>query len=262
MMTQDSFDHRPDPTIRRLLRDHLSVQDHDAFVVRMLEAARRSRRGSQPAVWELLARWHRPGVAAAAAAILAGALVGVGASERGSSIVSLAEALGPAEAPAELLAADTPPDPQVLLSLMPEAPGLTGDPAPPSTREQRSKLVVEAAPLDTGTAHRRVDNGAIVGRDPLDTVPVPGRALVRQPSETPPQVLVPDQDVAVHRPEPGPPTGPVEPESQALLTLPEGTRGPVPLPLRRGSQNQSGHGQCGPIPRGGRAGDKCNTTLP
>lgn len=121
MTSQESFDHRPDPTIGRLLRDHLDAQDHEAFAARMREAVRRGRWGARPVEWELLARWLRPGLAAAAA-ILVGALVGVGVGERGGSIVSLAEALGPAEAPAELLAADAQPDPQVLLSRMLEAP--------------------------------------------------------------------------------------------------------------------------------------------
>ncbi len=59
-MTHDSFDYRPDPTIGRLLRDHLGVEDHDAFVTRVRDAARqgglRGRPGSLPE-WELLARW-------------------------------------------------------------------------------------------------------------------------------------------------------------------------------------------------------------
>ncbi len=122
-MTHDSFDSRPDPTIGRLLRDHLSGKDHDAFVARVRDAARQGRPGSPGGLpeWELLARWFRPGIAAAAA-ILVGALVGISQGERGGSIVSLAEALGPAEAPAELLAADTQPDPQVLLARILEAP--------------------------------------------------------------------------------------------------------------------------------------------
>jgi hypothetical protein len=290
MTTHDSFDHRPDPTVGRLLRDYLSVQGHDAFVARVREAARRGRRGSQPAEWELLARWFGPG-STAAAAILVAALVGIGATERGSSIVSLAEALGPAEAPPELLAANAPPDPQVLLSRMPEAPALIGDPAHPSTRKQHSKLVVQVAPFDADTAHPPVDHGAIVGVDPLDTALVRGRPPVRQQSEKPLQVLVPDPDVAVHRPEPDPHAvrveresqalltlpegtqpdphpGRVERESQALLTLPEGTLRPAPPLLGRDSQDQSGYGQRGQIQGDGkpgphrRAGDKRTPTLP
>jgi hypothetical protein len=123
-MTHDSFDYRPDPTIGRLLRDHLGVDDHDAFVARVRDAARQGGRPGRPGSlpeWELLARWFRPGIAAAAA-ILVGALVGISQGERRGSIVSLAVALGPAEAPAELLAVDARPDPQVLLSRILEGP--------------------------------------------------------------------------------------------------------------------------------------------
>jgi hypothetical protein len=116
MTVHDSFDHRPDPIIGRLLRDHLEVEGHDAFVVRMKAAARRERRSGRAVsvrVWDLLAGWFRPGMAAAVA-ILLGALISVGLGEPASA-VRFAEALGPTEAPAELLAAEVP-DPQVLLS--------------------------------------------------------------------------------------------------------------------------------------------------
>jgi hypothetical protein len=116
MTAHDSFDHRPDPTIGGLLRDHLGVEDHEAFVVRMKVAARRGRRPARPASmreWDLLAGWFRPGMAAAVA-ILVGALIGVRLGEPAWA-VSFSQALGPAEAPAELLAAEVP-DPQVLLS--------------------------------------------------------------------------------------------------------------------------------------------------
>jgi hypothetical protein len=115
-MTHDSFDHRPDPTIGQLLREHLSAGDDAAFVARVRHAAHRARPGGRPAgEWDLLAGWFRPGIAAAAAVLVA-ALVGVRMGDGGSSSVSLAEALGPVEAPAELLAANGQPDPQVLLS--------------------------------------------------------------------------------------------------------------------------------------------------
>lgn len=116
MTAHDPFDHRPDATIGALLRDHLGVEDHEVFVVRMKAAARRGIRQFRPAAvreWDLLAGWFRPGMAAAVAVLL-GALIGVGLGERHSG-VHFAEALGPAEAPAEFLAAEVP-DPQVLLS--------------------------------------------------------------------------------------------------------------------------------------------------
>jgi hypothetical protein len=121
----DSFDHRPDPAIGRLLREHLVPQDDAEFLTRMQAAARHAGLGRRSA-WPWRARdvpdgWFRPGIAAAAA-ILVGALLGVGIVERGSRQVWLAESLRPAEAPAELFAADQRPDPQLLLTRLLEAP--------------------------------------------------------------------------------------------------------------------------------------------
>ena len=122
MMVRDSFDHRPDPVIGRLLREHLSAADDAAFVARVRQALRAGGRPQRPSSgeWDLLAGWFKPGIAAAAAVLVA-ALVGVGVGDGGSMPASLAETLGPAEAPAELLAADAQPDPQVLLSPLLEA---------------------------------------------------------------------------------------------------------------------------------------------
>jgi hypothetical protein len=118
----DSFDHRPDPALGRLLREHLVPDDHEEFVVRMRAAARgeglgrgagRPRVG--PAAWELPDGWFRPAIAAAAA-VLVGALVGVGVVDGRSKETWLAEALRPAEAPAELFAADAHFDARLLLT--------------------------------------------------------------------------------------------------------------------------------------------------
>jgi hypothetical protein len=129
MKDLDSFDHRPDPAIGRLLREHLAPQDDAEFVTRMQAAARRAGLGGRAAWpwrglarWDVPDRWFRPGIAAAAA-ILVGALIGVGIVERGSRQVWLAESLRPAEAPAELFAAEQKrPDPQLLLTRLLEAP--------------------------------------------------------------------------------------------------------------------------------------------
>jgi hypothetical protein len=118
----DSFDHRPDPALGRLLREHLVPGGHEEFVARMRAAARReglgrpaARRWFGPAALELPDGWFRPGIAAAAA-VLVGALVGAGVVEGGSKETWLADALRPAEAPAELFAADAHFDPQLLLT--------------------------------------------------------------------------------------------------------------------------------------------------
>lgn len=114
----DSFDHRPDPALGRLLREHLVPGDHEEFVARMRAAARREglgRRVARPAALDLPDGWFRPGIAAAAA-VLVGALVGVGVVDGGSQQTWLADALRPAEAPAELFAADAHFEPQLLLT--------------------------------------------------------------------------------------------------------------------------------------------------
>jgi hypothetical protein len=69
MMPGDSFDSRPDPTLGKLLRDHLDAGgDHAAFAARV-----RERLLDPGTFWEVLARWARPSVAAA---VLAAALAG------------------------------------------------------------------------------------------------------------------------------------------------------------------------------------------
>jgi len=118
----DSFDHRPDPALGRLLREHLVPADHEEFVARMRAAARSEGLGRRaarpwlgPAALDLPDGWFRPGIAAAAA-VLVGALVGVGVVDGGSKQTWLADALRPAEAPAELFAAGAHFDPQLLLT--------------------------------------------------------------------------------------------------------------------------------------------------
>ena len=123
----DSFDHRPDAALGRLLREHLVQGDDQDFLVRMQAAARQAGLGRHPMPvwrtrtdWGVPDGWFRPGIAAAAAVLLC-ALLGAQAVERRSSATSLAEALRPAEAPSELFSADPQLDPQLLLSPLLEA---------------------------------------------------------------------------------------------------------------------------------------------
>ena len=69
-----SFDSQPDAQVGRLLREHLTGPEPDRFVARMEEVMARlpAARDSQ---WEVLARWAKPGVLAAA--LLAGLLLGL-----------------------------------------------------------------------------------------------------------------------------------------------------------------------------------------
>lgn len=99
MTTPEPFDTSPDRALGQLLRDHLDPGNHDAFVARLM--ARR------PApVWDVLARWARAGIAAAA--IIAGILaIGSRTAERASATDNLA--LSDAIAPPSMLSADSVP---------------------------------------------------------------------------------------------------------------------------------------------------------
>ena len=85
----------------RLLREHLDPGGHEEFVARVLAARR-------PApVWEVLARWTRIGIAAAA---LIGGMVALGsrsANRAEGESLSLADAM----APASMLSAESAPVP-------------------------------------------------------------------------------------------------------------------------------------------------------
>jgi len=72
------FDHRADPELGAALRAALEPGDPAPFVARVLAQARlaRARRHEVP-TWDILARWARAGItAAAAAALVAGFAMG------------------------------------------------------------------------------------------------------------------------------------------------------------------------------------------
>jgi len=108
MTTPSPFDHERDPVLGEALRQALDPGDPDAFVARVSAAA-----GSrQPAYWDVLAGWARPGIAAAvAAAMAAGFLVG----RIVSGPPSLDEALVPREA--MVLESQGPPDAGVVFAV-------------------------------------------------------------------------------------------------------------------------------------------------
>ncbi len=68
-MSESPFESRPDETLGRLLREHLTGPDSAAFIVRLRRALRDALVESP---WESLSRWSRPGLVAAgvAAAVL------------------------------------------------------------------------------------------------------------------------------------------------------------------------------------------------
>ena len=68
------FDHRRDAELGKALRDLLTPEDHDAFVMQVVQAARSHFVSGQAPLgwWDVLGAWARPGlVAAAALAVIA-----------------------------------------------------------------------------------------------------------------------------------------------------------------------------------------------
>lgn len=94
------FDTRPDETIGRLLRDHLGGADTAAFAARVRAAIA----ADADTAWDVLARWARPGlVAAAAVALTVGLWLSAGAGTDAEPI-TLADAVQAAGVPEALLA--------------------------------------------------------------------------------------------------------------------------------------------------------------
>lgn len=94
------FDSQPDESLGRLLREHLSAQDHEAFVARVRAAIMAA---APDTAWDVLARWMRPGLVAAAAVALAfGLWMGIG-DATGTEVASLADAVQQAGVPGPLL---------------------------------------------------------------------------------------------------------------------------------------------------------------
>ncbi|MBA2627775.1 MAG: hypothetical protein H0U85_07160 [Gemmatimonadales bacterium] len=112
MTLHDPFDSRPDAALGRLLREHLDAGDDAAFVARVRAAVRKTGRDTS---WDVLTRWARPGLAAASV------IIGIGlwlALNRAPDTPSLAEAISPADAPAQMLAGTQSGSDVVLAALM------------------------------------------------------------------------------------------------------------------------------------------------
>jgi hypothetical protein len=95
------FDARPDETVGRLLREHLGGGDSSAFAARVRAAIA----VEADTAWDVLARWTRPGlVAAAAVALTVGLWLGIGSGSEMDEI-TLADAVQSAGVPEALLTA-------------------------------------------------------------------------------------------------------------------------------------------------------------
>ncbi len=100
--SRNEFEATPDEALGQLLREHLAPGNHADFTarVRLLVAAEPS------TSWEVLARWARPGVAAAAGILLALTLL-FGLAKPAPADMTLADAAQAAGVPS-LLLADAP----------------------------------------------------------------------------------------------------------------------------------------------------------
>src|SRR2546425_12917628 len=117
MRDSQMFDHRPDPELGAALRATLEPrEDQSAFVARVMAGYDEALRRATVPTWDVLASWFRPGVAAAAAALLAGFLVG--RTVLTPAPASIDAAMAPLEGPglAALVTATDPPDASVVFT--------------------------------------------------------------------------------------------------------------------------------------------------
>ena len=121
MNESPSFDHRPDPELGAALRAALEPKDnHAAFVARVMAQYDAALERSSVAMLDVLASWFRPGMVAAAAALILGFLFGRAVLDNRAE--SIDAALAPLEGPglAALVTAQDPPDPSVVFTSLVE----------------------------------------------------------------------------------------------------------------------------------------------
>jgi hypothetical protein len=119
------FDHRPDPELGAALRAALDPQgDQAAFVARVMARYDSALdRASVPApTLEVLASWFRPGMVAAAAALVLGFVFGRAMLQPAPVAESIDAAMAAAEGPglAALVTAQDPPDASVVFASLVE----------------------------------------------------------------------------------------------------------------------------------------------
>lgn len=95
------FDLGRDEALGRILRERFEASGHAVFVARLREAVARA---DIETSWDVLARWARPGVAAAAAIALMFSLWLSFAPPTDTGVATLAEAVQAVGVPAPLLA--------------------------------------------------------------------------------------------------------------------------------------------------------------
>ena len=117
MKDSQAFDHRPDLELGAALRAALDPRDDQkAFLARLMAQYERALDRATVPTLDVLASWFRPGIAAAAAALLAGFLIGRAVLTPAPA--SIDAAMAPLEGPglAALVTAQDPPDASVVFS--------------------------------------------------------------------------------------------------------------------------------------------------
>jgi len=117
MKDSQAFDHRPDPELGAALRAALEPKnDQKAFVARIMAQYERALDRATVPTLDVLASWFRPGIAAAAAALIAGFLLG--RTVLTPAPASIDAAMAPLEGPglAALVTAQDPPDASVVFT--------------------------------------------------------------------------------------------------------------------------------------------------
>jgi hypothetical protein len=122
MKESPSFDHRPDPELGALLRAALEPRDDRAFVARVMAQYDNALERSSVAALDVLASWFRPGMVAAAAALVLGFLFGRTVLQAPAAPESIDAAMAPVEGPglAALVTAQDPPDASVVFASLVE----------------------------------------------------------------------------------------------------------------------------------------------
>jgi hypothetical protein len=117
MKDSQAFDHRPDPELGAALRAALEPKDdQQAFAARVMAQYERPLDRATVPTLDVLASWFRPGIAAAAVALLAGFLIGRAVLTPAAA--SIDAAMAPLEGPglAALVTAQDPPDASVVFA--------------------------------------------------------------------------------------------------------------------------------------------------
>ena len=123
MTDERMFDHRPDPELGAALRRALDPprDDQAAFVARVMARYDGALAAATVPTWEVLAAWWRRGIAVAAAAVLAGFLLGR-ALQAPEAPETIDAAMVPSSGPglAALVTATDPPDASVVFASLVE----------------------------------------------------------------------------------------------------------------------------------------------